>query len=150
MSIVARGQTSDEPVVTAELHANSLELIVTAVYYNPTITLSILQRTGQVQKFFTLWFKSLPQFTRVHDRKICILAITAMLTSMPNELADMTGLVERLANAALTLFDGLPKALEARREAEEEFAADDDEEVLSDDDDDEGLGEYSSSDRFCL
>lgn len=111
MSFVVRKNAKEEPIVTAELFANALELVVTALYYDPHITIQVLSRHGQVNDFFFHWFKELSSFTRVHDRKICILAITALLTAMPSELAGMPGVPEQLMRAALTAFDGLPKAL---------------------------------------
>lgn len=137
MSFVTRENSRDEPVVTQELHANSLELIITALYYNAPLTLSILSRNNQAEAFFKHWFKKLPIFTRVHDRKLCILAITAMLTSLPDQLASMPGLPEQLMQAALTLFEGMPQALVARKQKEDEFGADEDDDDEDDEDEDD-------------
>ena len=114
MLYVLRKDKKEEPIITNELFANALELVVTALYYNPHLTIQILSKHGQVNGFFTQWFKELSSFTRVHDRKICILAITALLTAMPTELAGMQGVPEQLMQAALTAFEGLPKALKGR------------------------------------
>jgi hypothetical protein len=115
MSFVVRKDTKEEPLVTNELYANALELAVTALYYDPHLTIQILSRHGQVDAFFTHWFKELSSFTRVHDRKICILAVTSLLTAMPTELAGMQGVPEQLMRAALTAFAGLPQALKGKR-----------------------------------
>lgn len=111
MSFVVRKNATEEPIVTDELFANALELVVTALYYSPHVTIQVLSQHGQVDAFFSYWFKELSTFTRVHDRKICILAITALLTAMPSELSGMQGVPEQLMQAALTAFDGLPRAL---------------------------------------
>lgn len=137
MHFATRKDTKEEPLVTQELHANCLELVVVALYYNPPLTLSILQKSNVLQEFFRQWFSKLSSFTRVHDRKVCILAISNMLSSVPAEIISMAGLPNQLLKAAVNLFEGLPKALERRAELEEEFGKDDDDE----DDDDESEAE---------
>lgn len=116
MEIVTRKKYSQAPIVTVQSHANALELVVTALYYNPPLTLSILSKHGQTEAFFKQWFLKLGTFTRVHDRKICILAITALFSSLPDQLGSMPGVPGQLMQAALSCFDGLPKALESEWE----------------------------------
>lgn len=136
MSFVVRVNTQEEPVVTNELQVNALELVVTALYYNPRLALATLQKHNHSQAFFTQWLSKLSHFTRVHDRKICILAITRTLTSVSEELSSLPGIAEQLLKAALQLFDGLPKAIEQRRQLEDDFGKEDesDDDLASDDD----------------
>lgn len=121
ISVVNRKDSAEEPIVTKELYANAVELVVTAIYYDPRVGVSV----GDA--FLAAWFKELPNFTRVHDRKIGILAIIGLMRARPDE---------RLLQAALTLFEGLPAALDARKAAEDEFGREDDDE---DDEDDEDI-----------
>lgn len=113
MSIVTRENSREEPIVTQELHANALELVVTAVYYNPGLTLSILSKHNLVEAFFKQWLGKMSLFTRVYDRKVAILAITGLLTNLAYQMAGMPGLADQLLQAALTLFEGLPQAIES-------------------------------------
>jgi hypothetical protein len=138
IQFVLRENTKVEPIITTELHANCMEVVVAALYYSPPLTLSILQKSNTFQPFFTQWFTKLGHFTRVHDRKLCILAIANMMSSVPAEVASMPGLPEQLLKAALTLFDGLPKAIARRKEAEEEFDKEDDDAEDSDEESSEG------------
>ena len=71
-----------------------IEVIAHALYYNPHLTLSILQKLGVATEFFNLWFQMLQEvkksgqkanFRREHDKKVCILGLTSLL-SLPSEL----------------------------------------------------------------
>jgi len=128
-----REDTKKEPLITSELHVNCIELVVTALYYSPPLTLSILQKSNTLQPFFAQWFNKLSHFTRVHDRKIGILAVASIFSTVPGEVSSIPGLSEQLVRAALTLFEGLPKAMARRKQLEEDFDKDDDD----DDEDDE-------------
>ena len=111
MTFVSRENSRDEPIVTQELHAYAIELIVTAFYCNPGLTFGFLVKSDQIGNFFSHWFKKLSSFSRVHDKKIGILAITNILTAIPNQLLGLPGLSEQLLRAAITLFEELPKAI---------------------------------------
>lgn len=69
----------------------------------------------------------------MHDRKIGILAVASIFSTVPGEVSSIPGLSEQLVRAALTLFEGLPKAMARRKQLEEDFDKDDDD----DDEDDE-------------
>ncbi|CAL3973064.1 unnamed protein product [Diplocarpon coronariae] len=57
-----------------------MEMIINAIYYNPVLALHILESNGWTNKFFSLWFSNIDSFTRVHDKKLSISAIVALLT----------------------------------------------------------------------
>lgn len=76
----------------------------------------------------------------MHDRKICILAITSIFSTVPGEVSLIPGLSEQLVRAALSLFEGLPKALSRRKQLEEDFDKEDDEDDDDEEDDDFGDG----------
>tara|TARA_R110002060_G_scaffold25256_9_gene34494 strand:+ start:1706 stop:1933 length:228 start_codon:yes stop_codon:yes gene_type:complete len=44
------------------------------------LALHILETNGWTNKFFSLWFSNIDSFTRVHDKKLSIAAIVALLT----------------------------------------------------------------------
>lgn len=139
---ILREDTKTEPLITSELHVNCIELVVIALYYSPPLTLSILSKSNTLQPFFAQWFSKLSHFTRVHDRKICILAIASIFSTVPGEVSSIPGLSEQLIRAALTEFEGLPKSLTRRKQLEEDFDKEDDDE----DEDDEDDGEFGGSD----
>jgi hypothetical protein len=56
-----------------------MEMVINAIYYNPILALQILESKNWTNKFFSLWFGSMDSFTRVHDKKLCIVAIVELL-----------------------------------------------------------------------
>lgn len=142
---------SDDPdfVVTTGLYFHSLELTFTALFYNPGLTLAILDRHGWTQQFFASWFKHLSTLNRVHDIKLSVCAICAVfewLTQNPD--AQLASAAHQLVIGALDMFKHLPSALTKKADLEKEYANgrnDDDaeeEEIVEDDfDEQEGAHE---------
>lgn len=71
-------------VVLVKIHL--MEMVINAIYYNPVLTLNILDSKGWAEDFFSLWIQSISKFTRVHDKKLCILAISALLSMDPSHI----------------------------------------------------------------
>jgi len=120
-----------------------MEMVINAIYYNPRLSLNVLEANGWTNKFFSFWFGSIDSFTRVHDKKLSIGAITALLTLSAEEVPQSVQPGwPRLLQGVVRLFQTLPAALKNREEAqrEEDFGLsgeyDDDE-----DEDDEWEGE---------
>lgn len=63
-----------------------MEMVINAIYYNPIMTLQVLEQNSWTNKFFSLWFGSMDTFTRVHDKKLCIVAIVALLQLNPEHI----------------------------------------------------------------
>lgn len=63
-----------------------MEMVINAIYYNPGMTLQVLESKGWTNKFFSLWFGSMDSFTRVHDKKLCIVAIVSLLSLKPDQI----------------------------------------------------------------
>lgn len=128
--------TNDDPKVKS-LRIHLMEAVVNAIYYNPALALHVLESNGWTNKFFSLWFSSIDNFSRVHDKKLCISAICALLT-LPGQNVPVS--VQqgwpRLLQGIVRLFQTLPAALKNREEAkkEENFEYGDD----YDDEDEEG------------
>lgn len=57
-----------------------MEMVINAIYYNPLLSLQTLESNAWTNKFFGMWFSSIDSFTRVHDKKLSISAIVALLT----------------------------------------------------------------------
>ncbi|CAJ0650459.1 16009_t:CDS:10 [Entrophospora sp. SA101] len=64
-----------ENIETSSFKFYCVELVIDCLYYNPLLTLRILEERSLTQSFFTLWFKDLSHFSRVHDKKLVIATI---------------------------------------------------------------------------
>ncbi len=76
--------TQDIKIKSYRIHL--MEMIINAIHYNPLLTLQVLEAEGWTNKFFSLWFSSMDSFTRVHDKKLCIAAIVALLGIQPEQV----------------------------------------------------------------
>ena len=105
-------ETDKDFVITVPLFLHSLELVITSIYYNPALTLAILDRHDWTQPFFQFWFKHLPSFARVHDRKLGIAAICSLFEWLATVGdAPLSHNASQLLGGALLLFKGLPEAI---------------------------------------
>lgn len=88
-----------------------IEIVINAVYYNPMLAMSILEMNDTTNKFFGLWFANIESFTRVHDKKLSIAAITSLLTmpvsNVPHSVQEGW---PRLLHGLVKLFQTLPQA----------------------------------------
>jgi len=119
-----------------------IEVIANALYYNPHLTLNILQKLGVATEVFNLWFQMLQEvkksgqkvnFRREHDKKVCILGLTSLL-SLPSEVLPEESLGQ-IFRAALDLLVAYKEQVaEAAKNNEDE---DDDMDGWKTDDDDE-------------
>ncbi|KAF6165461.1 hypothetical protein GIB67_028020 [Kingdonia uniflora] len=139
-----------------------MQVIADALYYNPTLTLTILQRLGVATEVFNLWFQMLQQtkksgihanFKREHDKKVCCLGLTSLF-GLSGEQVPMEAL-ERVFKATLDLLVAYKdQVTEAAKEGDggdddemDGFQSDDDEDDLSEKemgDDDESENEAHS------
>ena len=91
-----------------------LEMVINAVYYNPQLALSILEMSEGTNKFFNLWFSSIDDMTRVHDKKLSIVAILSLL-SIPLQSVPVSIQAgwPRLLQGLSKLFQTLPQAMKS-------------------------------------
>ncbi|KAJ5896290.1 importin [Penicillium subrubescens] len=121
---------------TKSYRIHLMEMIINAIYYNPALSLQVLEAKGWTNKFFSTWFSSIDQFRRVHDKKLSIAAISSLLTM---KAADVPASIQqgwpRLLQGVTRLFQTLPAALKSREDAtrESDFTLDDE----GDEDDEE-------------
>ncbi|KAL2269400.1 hypothetical protein VTJ83DRAFT_1584 [Remersonia thermophila] len=115
---MAMGILGTQEIKLKSYKVHLMEMVINAIYYNPHLTLQILETQGWTNKFFSLWFGSMASFTRVHDKQLCILAIIALL-SVPPEQVPASVMVgwPRLLQGIKILFDTLPEAMANREEA---------------------------------
>lgn len=88
-----------------------MEMVVNAIYYNSIIALQVLESNGWTNKFFSSWFSNIDSFTRVHDKKLSIVAISSLLTldasAVPSSVQQGW---PRLLQGIVRLFQTLPAA----------------------------------------
>lgn len=95
-----------------------MEMVINAIYYNPLLALAVLEAKEWTNKFFSLWFGSMDSFSRVHDKKLCIVAIASLLNLNPDQIpASVSTGWPRLLSGITSLFKTLPHALKNREEA---------------------------------
>lgn len=115
MSVLTGG--SGKPIVKSyKIHL--MEMVINAIYYNPELALRVLENKGWTNKFFSIWFGNIDSFRRVHDKKLCIAAISALLTLRADHVPTsvQTGW-PRLLTGVTHLFRTLPAAVKQREEA---------------------------------
>lgn len=79
------------------------------------LTLQVLETQGWTNKFFSLWFSSIDNFARVHDKKLSIAAIVALLTLNPDQVPiSVQQGWPRLLQGIVRLFQTLPGAMKSR------------------------------------
>ncbi|KAF9872205.1 nonsense-mediated mrna decay protein [Colletotrichum karsti] len=95
-----------------------MELVINSIHYNPVLTLHILETQGWTNRFFSLWFGNMNNFTRVHDKKLCIVAISALLGLKADQVPQSVSVGwPRLLQGITELFKTLPAAMKNREEA---------------------------------
>jgi len=106
----------DVKVKSYKIHL--MEMVINAIYYNPLLTIAVLEQKGWTNKFFSLWFGNMDSFTRVHDKKLCIVAIVSLL-SLPADQVPQSVCVgwPRLLQGITILFRTLPSAQKNREQA---------------------------------
>lgn len=105
-----------------------LESIINCILYNPKLALHVLESKQATAFFFSKWIENIDQFSRVHDKKLIIMAIKEMFVHIPfSTLPDpvKTGF-NHISLALLNALVTLPKAVEERKKLEEEYDEDDD------------------------
>ncbi|KAI7509050.1 ARM repeat-containing protein, partial [Hortaea werneckii] len=96
-----------------------MEMVINGIYYNPNLAMQVLEANGWTNKFFSLWFSSIDSFTRVHDKKLSIGAITALLTMSSQDVpTSVQNGWPRLLQGIVRLFQTLPTAMKNREEAQ--------------------------------
>jgi len=143
VDMAMRVLTSNEiKVKSYKIHL--MEMVINAIYYNPVLTLHILEQKAWTNKFFSLWFSSIDSFSRVHDKKLSIAAIVALLTLNADQVpVSVQQGWPRLLQGIVRLFQTLPTATMNREEAlKDDFPADGS--AYDDDDDEEWAGDETA------
>lgn len=100
---------------TKSYRIHLMEMIINAIYYNPILSLQVLEAKGWTNKFFSTWFSSIDSFRRVHDKKLSIAAISSLLTlKADNVPASVQQGWPRLLQGVTRLFQTLPAAMKRK------------------------------------
>lgn len=110
MTVIANG---DLMVKSYRIHL--MEMIINAIYYNPILTLRVLESNGWTNKFFSSWFSNIESFSRVHDKKLSIVAISSLLTLRAEDVpSSVQQGWPRLLQGVVRLFQTLPTAMKSK------------------------------------
>ncbi|CAH2059895.1 unnamed protein product [Thlaspi arvense] len=106
-----------------------VQVVANMLYYNPSLTLSVLHNTGLASKVFDLWFQMLQQkkkggqpanFKREHDKKVCCLGLTSLLALPGGQFPDEA--LQRVFRATLDLLVAYKNQIaEAAKETEVDY-----------------------------
>ncbi|KAF9202388.1 hypothetical protein BGZ49_007438 [Haplosporangium sp. Z 27] len=141
LSLVFYYLAPDEGIQTVEFRVQATEVVMNALYYNAAETLRLLEENGWTQRFFEVWFSNLDKFSRVHDKKLSIFALCAILNVPVNQLpSTLQSGWPQVLNGILKNFEGLPIAQARRKEMEREYN------IVSDDEDEEDDDDYVGGD----
>ncbi|KAI9890158.1 MAG: hypothetical protein M1814_004439 [Vezdaea aestivalis] len=134
---------SPEPkVLSWKIHL--MEMVINSVYYNPKMAIMVLESKGWTNRFFSMWFSSMDNFTRVHDKKLSILAIVSLLGLTAGEIpTSVQQGWPRLLQGIVRLFQTLPAAMKNREEVEKESQY-----PSNDDGDDEDDDEWDQNEQW--
>ncbi|XP_023549155.1 importin beta-like SAD2 isoform X1 [Cucurbita pepo subsp. pepo] len=124
-----------------------MQVISDALYYNASLSLSILQKLGVATNVFNLWFQMLQQvkksgaranFRREQDKKVCCLGLTSLIALPADQLPGEA--LGRVFRATLDLLVAYKDQV-AEAAKEEEVEEDDDMDGYpSEEDDEDGDG----------
>ncbi|CAD0031242.1 unnamed protein product [Aureobasidium pullulans] len=145
--MIAMTVLNNDDVKVKSYRIHLMETVINALYYNPSLALHILEQNGQTNKFFSLWFSSIDIFTRVHDKKLSIAAITSLIVLPADQVpVSVQPGWPRLLQGIVRLFQTLPAAIKNREEAtrEDDFGIGGDYDDEEEDDEWEGEVDWTA------
>jgi len=121
---------------TSYLRLANLEVLINSVLYNPSAALHLMEtnKPGTARHFFDRWFAAINSegLPRVHDKKLSILALCALLEMPPDAIPEpLRDGWPGIVGGILKIFKGLPKAIEDRKMLETALQEDSDDEEES-------------------
>jgi hypothetical protein len=112
---IAMGILGNQDVKVKSYRIHLMEMVINSIHYNPLLTLQVLENKGWTNRFFSLWFGSMTSFTRVHDKKLCIVAISALLSLSHEHVPSSVSVGwPRLLQGITELFRTLPAAQKSK------------------------------------
>lgn len=103
---------SNDETKTKSYLIHLMEMVINGIYYNPLLTLRVLESNDWTNKFFSTWFSNIDSFKRVHDKKLSIVAISGLLTLKAEDVpSSIQPGWPRLLQGITRLFQTLPDAM---------------------------------------
>ena len=93
--------------------------VINCLYYNPLLTLSVLEGKKATNDFFQAWFQNHTKLSRVHDKKLSVAALLNFITACvqePQALESMKMAFPSVMKSVLLFLSTLPKAEEGTSE----------------------------------
>lgn len=122
-------------VKTSELRTMCLQVLIAALYYDPELLFSVLNKMPDfTNHFIKQWLHDTDCFLGIHDRKLCVLGLCTLIT-MPQKPATLIEMAPKIVPSLILLFDGLKRAYAAKAQEqaeEEESSSSEDEEIEGD------------------
>ncbi|KAK2188208.1 hypothetical protein NP493_140g03054 [Ridgeia piscesae] len=125
-------------VRTSELRTMCLQVVIAALYYSPPMLLETLEKMrlpnsteSITEQFLKQWIYDTDCFLGLHDRKICVLGLCALMATSADRSPAITAVSEQILPSCVLLFSGLQRAYAKRAQDEDE---DDDDEENEDQD----------------
>lgn len=131
-------------VKTSELRTMCLQVVIAALYCNPSLCLQTINRWPQgesiVSNFIKLWISDVNCFFGLHDRKLCVLGLCTVIGLGPLRPRAVDECASLVIPALIGLFKGLKaayiaKAADSEHECEDDEDTDLEAEILSSDED---------------
>ena len=129
-------QRLTKEVKTSELRTMCLQVVIAALYYNPALLLQIMEKIHLpnttepiTHQFLRQWLNDADCFLGLHDRKICVLGLCALMEASPARIPAVSTVAEKIMPSLLILFSGLQRAYQHRAEEDgsEDGGGDEDE-----------------------
>ncbi|KAL4091262.1 hypothetical protein QTP88_025979 [Uroleucon formosanum] len=122
-------------IKSSELRAMCLQVIVAAIYYNPTLlfeTLDKLQMSMSTNEsisahFIRQWLQDTDCFFGIHDRKLCVMGLLTLMALPPNRPIAVNEHANQFVPSMLMLFDGLKRAYISQEKRLENVVSDEEE-----------------------
>ncbi|KAH8248010.1 hypothetical protein KR032_010984, partial [Drosophila birchii] len=145
-------------IQSAELRTMCLQVVIAALFNNPQLLLSILEKMSQQSNelisahFIRQWLQDTEFFLGIHDRKLCVLGLCTLISLGDAKPEVLYEVADKIMPALIMLFDGLNRAYKSRAQEEEEEEEDGDidfcdETLTSDEDDMDEMGLEETTDE---
>ncbi|XP_030762778.1 importin-7 isoform X1 [Sitophilus oryzae] len=121
-------------VKTSELRTMCLQVLIAALYYDPNLLFTVLQKMPDfTNHFIKQWLHDTDCFLGIHDRKLCVLGLCTLI-GMREKPPALLEMAPKVIPSLILLFDGLKRAYaaKAQAEAEEEESESDEGEIIED------------------
>uniref|UniRef100_H2ZR06 Importin N-terminal domain-containing protein n=1 Tax=Ciona savignyi TaxID=51511 RepID=H2ZR06_CIOSA len=106
-------------VKTSELRTMCLQVVIAALYYNPSLLIQTLEsmrfpNTSETisEQFFRQWINDVDCFLGIHDRRMCVLGLCTLM-DLPHRPPCIEELSNRFIPSLIVLFQGLVRAYKA-------------------------------------